>query len=71
MLHVRYVNLLQYCIIYQNSFLYNLNLIIILLKDPDNPSSTKDYNTANWVGFKKATANLSLLNLLKGYICKF
>ncbi|XP_025418827.1 piezo-type mechanosensitive ion channel component-like isoform X7 [Sipha flava] len=37
--------------------------------DPDNPSSTKDYNTANWVGFKKATANLSLLNLLKGYIC--
>ncbi|VVC24089.1 Hypothetical protein CINCED_3A012133 [Cinara cedri] len=30
---------------------------------------SKDYNTANWVGFKKSTASISLLNLLKGYIC--
>jgi len=43
----------------------------MLFKDPHDPDKTKDYNTANWVGFKKSTANVSLLNLLKGYICKY
>eukprot|EP00102_Acyrthosiphon_pisum_P023005 XP_016660215.1 PREDICTED: piezo-type mechanosensitive ion channel component isoform X3 [Acyrthosiphon pisum] len=36
--------------------------------DPHDPDKIKDYNTANWVGFKKSTAYVSLLNLLKGYI---
>lgn len=36
--------------------------------DPHDPDKMKDYNTANWVGFKKSTAYVSLLNLLKGYI---
>ncbi|XP_025196089.1 piezo-type mechanosensitive ion channel component-like isoform X2 [Melanaphis sacchari] len=36
--------------------------------DFHDPSKTKDYNTANWVGFKKSTNKVSLLNLLKGYI---
>lgn len=34
-------------------------------------NKSKNYNTANWVGFKKSTASVSLLNLLKGYICKY
>lgn len=42
-----------------------------MFKDPDKPDTNKDYNTANWVGFQKATAKVSLLNLLKGYICKY
>lgn len=42
-----------------------------LFKDPENSNITTNYNTANWVGFTKATANKSLLNLLKGYICKY
>ncbi|XP_050433590.1 piezo-type mechanosensitive ion channel component isoform X6 [Adelges cooleyi] len=37
--------------------------------DPNDPKESRSYNTANWVGFKKATASISLLNLLKGYIC--
>lgn len=65
---------------HMSSTYYNLNTIIlfyiillkcclILFKDPHDPDKMKDYNTANWVGFKKSTANVSLLNLLKGYIC--
>lgn len=42
-----------------------------MFKDPDHPDTFRYYNTANWVGFKKSTANISLLNLLKGYICKY
>lgn len=52
--------------------LYNFILLkccLMLFKDPHDPDKMKDYNTANWVGFKKSTANVSLLNLLKGYIC--
>lgn len=59
---------IDHTIKYNFIILYTVN---ILLKDPDEPDKTKDYNTANWVGFKKSTANISLLNLLKGYICKY
>lgn len=57
--------------------MYTLNFILkhintfknIIFKDLALNIS-KDYNTANWVGFKKSTTSISLLNLLKGYICK-
>lgn len=50
---------------------YNCIQLKCFFKDPHDPDKVKDYNTANWVGFKKSTAYVSLLNLLKGYICKY
>lgn len=58
------------CMIIKTQF-YNFYIVQILFQDPDDPDKIKDYNTANWVGFKKSTAYVSLLNLLKGYICKY
>lgn len=42
-----------------------------MFKDPSKLNSSVIYNTANWVGFKKSTPDMSLLNILKGYICKY